>query len=409
MKDSKNVDVLKTGSINSPIGPTGTIRRLLINKDYLSNRGYELNVFTSEYFSNTKDNAVDIGNSNSLKSKFICSIKKLLKSRIPNSKILSILHIIRMILSAKKFVKKYQELNRDVEIIVFHDYFAFEQFEKVRRDKKQKTVLFFHNDGIKFELIYKTFPKLRNTLFSRLLENRFDEVINKLDKLVFISSNGRDNFVKSNSSIERDKISFFHNGIDDHCENIIYENVFSEVRKKFKYRICCVGSINKRKGQFKIVEALNQIESNVLSEICVTFIGKGSDYNLLKKLCEKYSLENHLFFEGIVENSKIHNFLKSCNIYILMSNNEGLPISIIEAMREGLPIISTDIAGIPEQVKDGYNGLLINPSVKELVKVFNNIDKYQWDEMGKKSRLKYEQEFTFDKMKREYCNMLDSI
>ena len=46
-----------------------------------------------------------------------------------------------------------------------------------------------------------------------------------------------------------------------------------------------------------------------------------------------------------------------------MSNNEGLPISIIEAMRSELPIISTKVAGIPELVSNNYNGLLIEPNV----------------------------------------------
>jgi len=52
---------------------------------------------------------------------------------------------------------------------------------------------------------------------------------------------------------------------------------------------------------------------------------------------------------------------KNADIYILPSYNEGLPMSILEAMTYCLPIISTPVGGIPEAVHDGVNGYLINP------------------------------------------------
>ena len=90
-----------------------------------------------------------------------------------------------------------------------------------------------------------------------------------------------------------------------------------------------------------------------------------------------------------------------------MSNNEGLPISIIEAMRAGLPVISTNVSGIPEQIEPLYNGLLIEPSVDELVKVLNNLPQYDWKSMGENSRKRFEKEFTFKQMMNSYCDMLD--
>ena len=91
-----------------------------------------------------------------------------------------------------------------------------------------------------------------------------------------------------------------------------------------------------------------------------------------------------------------------------MSKNEGLPISIIEAMRAGLPVISTKISGIPELV-DKTNGILVNPDTEELKIVFNNIFRYNWSEMGHCSLVSFENEFTFEMMEKEYCDMLDSM
>ena len=82
-------------------------------------------------------------------------------------------------------------------------------------------------------------------------------------------------------------------------------------------------------------------------------------------------------FYGNVRNEEIHSRITDEDIFVLMSNNEGLPISIIEAMRAGLPIISTNISGIPEQVTSFYNGILIKPIVSDLV---NMIGK-QWEKI----------------------------
>ena len=92
-----------------------------------------------------------------------------------------------------------------------------------------------------------------------------------------------------------------------------------------------------------------------------------------------------------------------------MSYNEGLPISILEAMSMGLPVISTNRSGIPETVDVGYNGILINPDSEELFGIFNKMEIYNWNEMGKNSRTKYEHQFTFERMKEEYCNMIHKV
>ena len=92
-----------------------------------------------------------------------------------------------------------------------------------------------------------------------------------------------------------------------------------------------------------------------------------------------------------------------------MSNNEGLPISIIEAMRAGLPVISTPVAGIPEQVEPLYNGLLVEPEAGKLAEVLNNITQYDWKQMGINSRKRFEKEFSFEQMLKSYCDMLDGL
>ena len=112
---------------------------------------------------------------------------------------------------------------------------------------------------------------------------------------------------------------------------------------------------------------------------------------------------------GSIDNSKIDDYLSKADIFILMSRNEGLPISIIEAMREGLPVISTNISGIPELIENGNNGILLEPDVSQLTNLLNHIDLYNWKVMGESSKKIYKEKFTLDRMFSEYCEMYNSL
>ena len=75
-------------------------------------------------------------------------------------------------------------------------------------------------------------------------------------------------------------------------------------------------------------------------------------------------------------------------IYILPSYNEGLPISVLEAMSYSLPIISTTVGGIPEILKNGENGFIMEPGDKDAIyhAIFSLMeDKNLCGEMGRKS------------------------
>ena len=139
------------------------------------------------------------------------------------------------------------------------------------------------------------------------------------------------------------------------------------------------------------------------------FVGDGGERPVLEGLVKKYGLVDNITFWGMIPNVEIYKYLAKNNIYILMSQNEGLPISIIEAMRAGLPIISTKVSGIPELVDVGYNGFLLNPDSKELAELLKKLYEYDWTQMGANSRKRFENEFTFERMEKDFCDMFDSV
>ena len=87
-----------------------------------------------------------------------------------------------------------------------------------------------------------------------------------------------------------------------------------------------------------------------------------SEENFFWNYVKDNGLEEYVTYHGIVGGNKKRELLKLCDIFCLLTTypNEGQPISIFEAMGNGMVIVTTDHAGIPDQVADGVNGIVVN-------------------------------------------------
>ena len=91
-------------------------------------------------------------------------------------------------------------------------------------------------------------------------------------------------------------------------------------------------------------------------------IGDGPEKTKLESLAENLGLRNRVLFTGWINNrSKLSMYLKRARVFVLPSLSEGTPQAVIEAMYNGLPIVATNVGGIPEIVVDGINGFLVPP------------------------------------------------
>jgi glycosyltransferase involved in cell wall biosynthesis len=88
-------------------------------------------------------------------------------------------------------------------------------------------------------------------------------------------------------------------------------------------------------------------------------IGDGPLRIELKAKAAAIGIRDKVEFVGYVENSFVE--LNKLSVFVLPSRSEGFPISILEAMASGLPVVATQVGGIPEQVLDGQTGILVSP------------------------------------------------
>lgn len=126
-----------------------------------------------------------------------------------------------------------------------------------------------------------------------------------------------------------------------------------------KVHFLFMGEIGERKGVFDILRGLAKHKGDFAGKIELRIGGNRNERQLLDTI-QANGLGNIVKFEGWVSGDKKVDLLNWADVFILPSHNEGLPISILEAMSYGMPIISTPVGGIPEVVGEG-NGVLVTP------------------------------------------------
>jgi len=171
-----------------------------------------------------------------------------------------------------------------------------------------------------------------------------------------------------------------------------------------------IGYFDENKNQETLAQCVAEVIKTGFDNIQLYLVGKEGDAGSYRKVVEMVNalgLQNHVFFLGFQDD--IYPYLYDCDLLLMCSGFESFPMVILEAMSVGMPIISTRVGGIEEQVSDGVNGYLINSGdVRSFVDRIWLFYKYphKIKEMGQKSADIFHDKFTLDKMIDRYREIL---
>ena len=145
----------------------------------------------------------------------------------------------------------------------------------------------------------------------------------------------------------------------------IYNGIESRELKNYNQskilNILHVGYFDFNKNQIMLLKCLALLIKMKKTDIHITFVGDVDDIEAKKEIdnfLENANISKYITFTGFQKITE--NYYLSNDILICTSKIESLPLAILEAMRVGMPIISTEVGGVKEQVIEGENGFLVN-------------------------------------------------
>ncbi len=172
---------------------------------------------------------------------------------------------------------------------------------------------------------------------------------NKCIVLIALSAEWKDRLAQI---VPEEKITIIEN------YSTLHENALQErLKRSSNNTVLFLGEIGKRKGCYDIPAVAAEVVK-LVPDVKFILGGAGSteDEAVVKKLFKEKGVADHVVFPGWVRGNKKDRVLREADVFFLPSYNEGMPMSVLDAMGYGLPIVSTNVGGIPKIVHDSENG-----------------------------------------------------
>ena len=166
------------------------------------------------------------------------------------------------------------------------------------------------------------------------------------------------------------------------CIRVAYQNNYLKIKKKVDgnfsaLKVIAIGVLTEYKNQLEIIKFILQCKKNGL-QVVLTILGKNdTPYGeRCKEFVEINDLKNEVIFEGVVLN--IEDYFAQSDVMILASTVESYPGVVVESMANKVPVIASPVGGIPELLRDCYNGFLAKGCSSEAIEeAFNHFLQYK--------------------------------
>ena len=246
-------------------------------------------------------------------------------------------------------------------------------------------------------------PVVINTRHGRDLRHTNRLIWGMNDAIVAISNDAKNELLKNNA-IDLGKVSVIHNGID---LEVFKSRISQQEAKKTLGLdslsvIGTVSRLSREKDQSNLIKAFTTVAS-AEPKARLVFAGDGPLKDELAALADDLGIKNKVAFLGFRDD--VNKIMQAFDIFVLSSLQEGISLSLLEAMASARPMIVTNVGGNPEVVVDGKTGFLVPPKDSQkladaIIRLLKNPGLAQ--KMGEAARARVEERFTLDRMVTEY-------
>lgn len=204
-----------------------------------------------------------------------------------------------------------------------------------------------------------------------------------------------------------DRIITIHNGMPL-LANIVTDNPHKKNNRVERVEFIMVARFTEPKDHELLLKTISKLNSQ--NDYYFTFVGDGELLDKAKELSLDLGIDKKVCFLGARQD--VPELLNRADAFVLTSKWEGLPRSIIEAMRAGLPVIASDVGGVSELVEDGITGYLVprddpNTLKSRLETLIDNPQLRQ--QMGHAGYQRFIDKFTFERMLKATVKVYEEV
>jgi glycosyltransferase involved in cell wall biosynthesis len=235
----------------------------------------------------------------------------------------------------------------------------------------------------------------------------------KVKKIIAVSDSVRMDIIRTNCNLDPIKVITVRNGIDLR----LIDNV-TIGRKEARLRLGIegneivfgtVGRLTKTKGQIYLLDAYAKISKEIpYSQLVI--VGEGPLSRELKKQADDLDISSQVIFTGY--RTDVREILKGFDVFVLPSIAEGLSIALLEAMASQLPVVASNVGGIPEVV-DCNSGFLFPPknsdAIAEAMNATARLNEKERTIIGNAARKRVEEAFTAAIMQKNISDLYTSM
>lgn len=315
---------------------------------------------------------------------------------------LSLNNISYKFIKTNKFYYKGKPCRiKNLLYLIFHFLYYFPFSKTIMFNFSDHATVFLYPHLVNFSKLFRkksVFRKFGGSLDVYLQSIKIKKqrhtfnAINKSD-LIFLETKAGIEYVK-NHITNKSNIHWFPN---------VRHSTSFRTSPTYKKRFVFISQIKKEKG----IDDILNVAKRLSKEYTIDIFGPIMEDKYQNINWESYNTH----YGGILTSNEILSKLKEYNILLLTTRyREGYPGIIIEAMSIGMPVITTAVGGIPEIIKDQYNGIFVEQgNIDQIENRIRSINEKSYNTMRINSLKHFQDFFSSDKVNTEILNLIHSI